>query len=297
MISFRYHVVTVVAVFLAFGLGLLAGSSFGQPALIEQLRQRTEAQLETIGELRREIGGLEGELVDLRAFAEDAAPYLIEDSLVGYRAILVSHEGVASIVEGRARSALDLAGAEVLFTLSVRPAIADDGDVEAAAALAQALGPIASDADPVAEAAEAVARRLAAGPGVAGDADVLVRLLDAGLLASSEGALDEDVLASLDPATLIVVVLGGGEVDDIVPTTGRFAVPLARALAEAGIAVAVGESAVTPFPWIDAVPTDAAVAIADLDRSSGAIALVLGLDRLILTGRGGRFGPGGEPLP
>ena len=25
--------------------------------------------------------------------------------------------------------------------------------------------------------------------------------------------------------------------------------------------------------------------------------LVLGLDRLILTGRGGRFGPGGEPLP
>lgn len=296
MISFRYHIVTVVAVFLAFGLGLLAGSSFGQPALIGQLRERTEGQLETIGELRREIGGLQGELVDLRAFAEAAAPALIEDRLTGYRAIVVSHAGVASIVEGRARAALELAGVEVLVTLSVSPSISDEDDPEAVATLRAALGAFPSDADPVEVAASSIAERLIDGT-VAAEDDVLVRLLEAGLLASSEGALDESVLASIDPARLIVVVLAGGEVDEVVPTTDRFAVPLARALADAGIAVAVGESAITPFPWIEALSTDAVVAVADLDRPSGGIALILGLDRLIGTGRGGRFGPGGEPLP
>ena len=94
-----------------------------------------------------------------------------------------------------------------------------------------------------------------------------------------------------------MVVLAGGEVEDVVPSPDRFAVPFVRALAAAGVFVAGGQSAVTDFPWIDALSTDVVVAVADLDRSSGGIALVLGLDRLIADGRGGRFGPGGEPLP
>ena len=43
MISFRYHVVTIVAVFLALAIGLLGGAAFVQPALQEELQRQTDS--------------------------------------------------------------------------------------------------------------------------------------------------------------------------------------------------------------------------------------------------------------
>ena len=42
MISFRYHIVTIIAVFLALAIGLLGGAAFVQPALQEQLQEQTD---------------------------------------------------------------------------------------------------------------------------------------------------------------------------------------------------------------------------------------------------------------
>ena len=110
MISFRYHVVTIVAVFLALGLGLLAGSSFGQPALVSQLRARTDAQLQRIDELRAEADALRVRAGTLDAFSAAAMPYLVDGRLEGYRAIVVTQEGVSGATERTALDALERAG-------------------------------------------------------------------------------------------------------------------------------------------------------------------------------------------
>src|SRR5438876_572478 len=43
LISFRYHVVTIVAVFLALGLGVLAGTTVLDQGLVKNLKARTDA--------------------------------------------------------------------------------------------------------------------------------------------------------------------------------------------------------------------------------------------------------------
>ena len=40
MISFRYHLITIVAIFLAIALGIVMGATFVQDPLLDQLRER-----------------------------------------------------------------------------------------------------------------------------------------------------------------------------------------------------------------------------------------------------------------
>lgn len=296
MISFRYHIVSIVAVFLALGLGLLAGSSFGQPALVEQLRGRTEAQVATIDDLRSELDADREELAALRAFAQAAAAPLIAGVLEGREVLIVADASVDGTVEGRARAAFELAGADVLFTLSARPALATD-DPAQVAALADILGVAAPGEGNLADAtATVLARRLVAGPPVAG-ADPLVGLLTGGFVASTRGEVDEAVVSALGGSDLIVLVLVGGGGDAPEPSAADFFIPLVRELTAQGAIVAAGQSAAAAFPWVDAISTSAAVVVGDLDRPSGGTALVLGIRRMLLTGEGGRYGAGGEPLP
>jgi hypothetical protein len=91
VISFRYHIVTIAAVFLALAIGLLGGGAFLQPALQNELENRTEdlrrdldVRLEQIDDLRIEAGGL-------GAFSEAALPYLADGRLLGVPLVFVTH--------------------------------------------------------------------------------------------------------------------------------------------------------------------------------------------------------------
>jgi hypothetical protein len=66
--------------------------------------------------------------------------------------------------------------------------------------------------------------------------------------------------------------------------------------------VAAGESTTTAIPFVELVRdagADGLVTVDDLDLNMGGAALVLGLDELLTTGRGGAYGvkDGAEPLP
>jgi hypothetical protein len=97
-------------------------------------------------------------------------------------------------------------------------------------------------------------------------------------------------------------VLAGGQDEEPAMSPDQFAVPLVRALSELGVPVAAGESSTTVVPFVAGVRdggTDGLVTVDDLDLSMGGAALVLGLDDLIDSGRGGAYGikDGAEPLP
>ncbi len=64
MIDFRYHLVSIVAVFLALGLGLLVGATALQPTalgglirLSQQERKQIDSALATNRQLSRQIAG------------------------------------------------------------------------------------------------------------------------------------------------------------------------------------------------------------------------------------------------
>jgi Copper transport outer membrane protein, MctB len=303
VISFRYHIVTIVAVFLALAIGLLAGSAFVQPELVDQLRVQTDrlrddlrARDEALTELRAELAALDG-------FAAATLPYLTSDRLIGTQVIVVSQEGVEDAVLGQTQRSLVDSGAEVIAVLSARNELASE-DPETQGRLGGILQrPDAAPDDLPSLAASAIAERLALGDtiGPPGE-DLLNQLLSAGFLAPVGTGVSEAALEQIGAPGQLVVVLGGGSVEEPTLPLEEFGVPLVRSLASLEVPVAAGESSTTLVPFVGLIReggTDAIVTVDDLDLSMGGAALVLGLETLVERGEGGAYGfkDGAEPLP
>ena len=83
MIDFRYHLVSIVAVFLALGLGLLVGATALQPTalgglirLSQQERKQIDSALAANRQLTRQIDSND-------QFAQGVAPQLLDQLLAG----------------------------------------------------------------------------------------------------------------------------------------------------------------------------------------------------------------------
>lgn len=301
MISLRYHIVAIVAVFLALAVGVLVGGAFVQPALEEHLRSQTDELSQLNDDLRQQKDEVRAQLAATDAFVQAALPYLTEDRLLGRSVVVVTQEGVEDAVLGQAQRSLQEAGATVVAVISAREEIASEDPVTQAR-LAELLGIVGSPSDPLpALTASALATRLANGGGGAQPQDdLLAQLLSAGFLAPVGSGLSESTLAEIGSVGQVVVVLGGGPDEAPVLPPEAFAVPLVDGLAALDTMVAAGESATTVLGFVEDVRgADGIVTVDDLDLSMGGAALVLGLDELLSTGQGGAYGikDGAEPLP
>ena len=302
MISLRYHVVTIVAIFLALAIGLLAGGAFVQPALQEELQNRTDAAEARAEELRGEIDDLHTEISGLGAFADAVTPMLTDGKLSGTPVVVVTQTGVEDSVLSEVQSALASAGARVLTTVSATDELVSK-DPATQGQLATIVGePTASAAELPTLAAQALALGLSPSTSVVGG-DVLDKLLSAGFLAPIGPGPSQATLDEIGQPGQVVVVLSGGRGDNE-PTLPPedFAVPLVTRLAGLSVPVAAGESLLSDYPYVSLVRdagTDGTVTVDDLDRTMGGAALVLGLEDLIATGAGGDYGvkDGADPLP
>src|SRR5918999_1178508 len=98
MVSFRFHLVSLVAVFLALGLGVLAGTTVINQVLVRQLEQDT-AEAQRAGD-QKDIN-----LRLWRAFGADIFDYLVPGRLAGTEVVLVTQEGTDEAVIGDSRRA------------------------------------------------------------------------------------------------------------------------------------------------------------------------------------------------
>ena len=300
MISFRQHVVTIVAIFLALALGMLAGSAFIQPRLVDQLRTQVEEQRGTADELRGQVTDLEDRFADEQAFNDAALPHLTESRLLARDVVVIAQDGTEDAVLGGARQALEQAGASVVV-LSARETLAPQ-DADGQTALAELLSlPGVDPADLPGRVAEALADRLASDERrIASDPDLLRDLLTQGYLAPVDAGLSDAAVAAIGGPDQLVVVLSGGQSEEPIMAPEDFAVPLAQRLAELGIPVAAGESVDTVVPFVSVLRAgglDGLVTVDDLDESRGGAALVLGLGRLLATGDGGDYGVKDDAVP
>ena len=199
MISWRYHVVSIVAVILAFGLGILAGTSVVGDRFARDLQLNYD---EAIGERDAAL-----DMVALQQrFADALGPTLRDGVLTGEEAVVVTVAGV----DGPAQIAVDeltAAGADVLATLTIDRRLTDVPDDDTVSVIEEILGVTGTDPDSLeARIADALAVRLAVGPD--GDTDLLGALLAAGLI-TADRDLDEDALLGIGGAGQLVVVAAG----------------------------------------------------------------------------------------
>ncbi|MEU4515032.1 copper transporter [Nonomuraea wenchangensis] len=113
MIDFRYHLVSIVAIFLALAVGIILGTTLLQdPAL--DLAKRTSDELTSANNgLRADLDALRGRQAGNDAFIAARTPQMVASELTGQRVLLIETPGSSTSVREAAQQVLDEAGAKV----------------------------------------------------------------------------------------------------------------------------------------------------------------------------------------
>lgn len=283
MLSFRYHIVSLIAVFLALAIGIAVGSTFIDRAIVDSLQDRVDTVSDNLDARRAENARLGDRIDGLEDYVEASAPWMVAGRLDDEPVTVVAERGVdGDQVEATAALARQ-AGAQVPGLVWLEPAFAfaDEDAGEDAGEAAAELGEVleVSGEDPA-------ALQQAALDGLADperSSVVLDALVDGGF-ASVAPVGDQPVeAADVDLAGSAVVWVTGPE-SELDP--GALAARGAAALVASEVPVLVGEAYVDTDDGprrgellapilddevlVDAVSTDDAI---DLVRGRTAVVL------------------------
>ena len=220
MIDFRYHLVSIIAVFLALAIGIVVGSTALQPTVESALNHAETRLQKRINQVTQNNTALNQALAADQAFAQAAEGRLLGHLLTGQDVVMVTAPSPDSQVVTGLTTALHTANATITGTVALQPPFFDDSDstearlTQLAQQLATAAGLTISaqhDGDAVAgqeAAAQVIAAAIAAksGPAALSAAQsqaILSGFASAGYLQVSGPA---GTATSLPPAGLAIVV-------------------------------------------------------------------------------------------
>ncbi len=122
MIDFRYHLVSLISVFVALAVGIILGAGPLQNAIGDQLTDQVEALRSERTDLREILVETESELADQNAYALAAGAELVDGSLTGVTVAVVDAGGTADTLEVDVVSRLEDAGARIVAQASLTDA-------------------------------------------------------------------------------------------------------------------------------------------------------------------------------
>ena len=125
MIDFRYHLVSIVAVFLALAVGIVLGSTELRGAALSALDRTSNALSQKLDAANNENSALQQEVSGDQAFAQAAEPVLLSHLLDGKRAVVITAPGAPSAVVNGITTALGDAGATVSGQVAMSAKFAD----------------------------------------------------------------------------------------------------------------------------------------------------------------------------
>ncbi len=308
MINFRFHLLSLVAVFLALALGIVMGSTVVDRAIVESLRTQIGDVRDRARSARAENDALRRELDRRDAYLRAVAPFAVSGRVPDVAVAIVAVRGVDEERVGELADLVGRAGGTVTTVAWLEdPWALGEARREQAAALARLLG-VPRRSDPVLReaAARALLGRLRDGPGP--DTDVLADLERLGFLRTVPAPGAEGPVGEAAAVPVARVVLAGRS--DALPGVRRLSVVLAEAAVAAGLPAVVAEELAADDPdsprgrWVAAVRADADLArqvatVDHLDLTEGRVAAVLALAELArgVAGSYG-YGPGATaPLP
>jgi hypothetical protein len=229
VIDFRYHLVSIVAVFLALAIGIVLGSTELQGTTIDALRHSADSLTSQLNSAHNQNADNQAQLSADQTFYATAEPKLLAQNLTGDRIVIVTEPGAPNSVVKGINQAAAYAGATVSLTIALQPVFNDlsgstfsrlqtinstlateDGTVLGEPADAQTVNQQ--------QAAQLIASAVLQTPGTvsgltaAQAQNVLASYAQAGYLTMPQTAAD----AWTDPATLAVIVTPGSA-----PTDGQ----------------------------------------------------------------------------
>lgn len=232
LISFRFHLVSLTAIFLALALGIVLGTTVVERATVSVLESRIKSVRTDAAHARAERDILADRLGKADRFNTELESQVLAGRLDGVRVLIVTADGVPGNVADALRTDLNAAGAVNAGAISLSDEW-NTGDAKARHAMVTAAGVAnGSSAEIRQRAADKLAAELAVGGG-----PTLRGLVEAGFARSS--VVEVETVPGPDTR---FVILGN--------TPGNlFAEPLARAL---GVAAAARVVAAEMGPELDA---------------------------------------------
>ena len=125
MIDFRYHLVSIVAVFLALAIGIVLGSTELQGSTIDGLRTVSNSLRSQLSAVSAQRDGLVQQASANAQFLQTAEPKLLSGMLTGKRIVLVTEPGAPSAIIDGVDKAAGYAGATVTGTVALQPKFND----------------------------------------------------------------------------------------------------------------------------------------------------------------------------
>jgi Copper transport outer membrane protein, MctB len=248
MIDFRYHLVSIVAIFLALSLGLLLGSTQLGPVVQRGLNGLSKTQHNEIESLLGEKSQLQGQISSENQFALANAPSMLHNVLADQRVVLILAPGAADSVTSGITQALETAGATVTGQIQMQTAFFDKSAattqklIQVAQQYAQSAGvTLTESASAQAQASELLAHlimtRSQPGQAVPGERDpasvqAVQTLAGAGFLSKSGQPWDRATLA------VVIIPATPQSTDDTNPESQAL-VTLAQQLNLAGLGTVV----------------------------------------------------------
>ena len=274
MFDFRYHALSLVAVFLALGIGIVLGASLGDSVVSEANRDVRSSLRGDVIEARAAARVAEAATANREEFIGAAFEHLAGDRLRRRRVAVVATGGLPQEIERPVRDAVEDAG----------------GTVDSASEF---------DAQPDLEAlSKELGGRFRRLGGAAGQLRPLTRLLGRSIVRGRgparrlDAAFPEEFTGDFRGADAVVYYRAAGERDEV---ARRFEDALIEGLRDAGVPV-VGVEGSGEDPSQIQFYEDAGLASVDnVDQAGGRIALVLAL-----RGADGNFGykeTADAPLP
>jgi hypothetical protein len=315
VINFRFHIISLIAVFLALGIGIILGTAVIDRAVVDRLERQQSSLRSDIDEVRTTNRQLEQELDEERdianRLADEGSQRLLSGALVDTPVLLLATRGAESDGFDDLVTLLGRANADYLGTLwfTDRFELDDDDEVRDLAAALGVEEDDVSDLRAIALSRIAVALRPVPAAGASDENDPTIpNLRQAGFLdyASAPGGSADEVPVVVRGTRLVLFSGTTADVPD-----RQLMVPLVRAVvAPRDDREPVGVLAIGSAPPAEADDDTFIVPIRedesldgklstvdDIDDFSGRLATVLALVDLGV-GRVGDFGrgPGAQQL-
>ncbi|MEO3863473.1 copper transporter [Acrocarpospora sp. B8E8] len=110
MIDFRYHLVSIVAIFLALTVGIVLGSTVLQEPIINSAQATAESIKKVNQDQRDQISALQAREEGNSAFVANAAAELVKGDLTAEHVVVVEAPGAPSGLRDQVREMIELAG-------------------------------------------------------------------------------------------------------------------------------------------------------------------------------------------
>lgn len=302
MISLRYHIVSVAAVFLALAVGIVLGSTSLSETLLSGLNGQKDQLAAQNSQLQAQNSALQSKLDSGARFAKGVGPLAVRGALDKRTVALVSTPGASPDARKQLVSLLSSAGAQVTAQVQLSKAFSDPTQADRLSELVTHLIPagakLPTATDPGTLSGGLLGDLLLLNPDTnkpqASPAEIgsaMAALTGGGFLKTS---------GDVHPAQLVVVLTGGAVTGDgagdRASTLARFATQLDRS--GAGAVLAGGSGSAKGTGAVGVVRANSAASsilstVDDVDTPSGRVVTVLALKQQ-LAGKSGSYGTAGN---